>query len=41
MSTDSKDLKVAQLLLNESTGSDNKIDADKVKDVLQELRKSS
>ena len=38
MSTDSKDLKVAQLLLNESTGSDNKIDADKVKEVLQELR---
>jgi len=39
MASSSKDSKVARLLLIESTGEDGRVGIDKVKDVLQELRK--
>ena len=38
MASSSKDSKVARLLLIESTGEDGRLDIDKAKDVLQELR---
>ena len=39
MAPNSKDSKVARLLLNESTSENGSVDIEKVKDVLQELRK--
>lgn len=39
MASNSKDSKVARLLLIESTSADGRVDIDKVKYVLQELRK--